>query len=394
MESEFFDFDKSFKIMTFALKFNRSHPSIKRDLKWMFHFGLMHGTYFAVFVTLVYSSISIDLKNDDFTQATANGVLCLIFTVSTYKYCIIWYYQDLLLDVIKKINMDYEEAQCFTKEEKQIVHKFINKGREVNKYWFILIVTTAFIFLAKSLGLMLYYTIIDEFKLVHLYEMHYPKFLEDKKDTLSVFILLYIIFLFYDLYGALTYIGFEPFGPVLMLHSCGQLEIVRGRILKIFQSNYTDAEIIEQLNDIAKYLQKILSFIESIKTSFKILYELTLKATAITIPITIYQIIQSLKKGELRIEFLTVIVAGVGLSTTPCYYSEMLMNAGKDLNQAIYECGWEKNFEPKSRKLIFLLLLRTSKSMAVRTIFVEVCLEALTDVYHMAYAISNLLNAK
>lgn len=44
----------------------------------------------------------------------------------------------------------------------------------------------------------------------------------------------------------------------------------------------------------------IFSFIESIKTSFKILYELTLKATAITIPITIYQIIQVSEYFEVK----------------------------------------------------------------------------------------------
>lgn len=53
---------------------------------------------------------------------------------------------------------------------------------------------------------------------------------------------------------------------------------------------------------------------------------------------------------------------------------------GDNLRMAVYTCNWETHWEQKSRKMILMLLLRTSRPVAIRTMFRNVCLDALTEV--------------
>ncbi|XP_045765840.1 uncharacterized protein LOC123867705 [Maniola jurtina] len=387
------NFENLFKTINFTLRANLSHPNIVRDLRWLCKFGVLYGIFLSVFFLLVYSIYFHDLKNGDSTQACANGILCVVFIVVTFNYCIMFTYKNVFKELIDKMNIDYQLAKNYLKKEQKVVLQFAQKGQGVAKFWLIVGICAGSLFVVKQVFLTIYYTATCEFRFIHLYELTYPNVIEEVKNNLIVYCILYIYFLFYDIFATIMFIGFAPMGSIFMLHACGQLELAKNRVLAIFNKNNSSDEINKKLRDVAEFLNTTYRFIDSIQFSFKVLYELTLKSTTIVVPITLYQVLESFKKGEFRVEFITIIIGGITLSSIPCYYSDALQEAGQNLRMAVYVSGWETHWERKSRTMILMLLLRTSRPVAIRTMFRDVCLGALTDVYHQAYAIFNVLNA-
>ncbi|XP_013164452.1 PREDICTED: uncharacterized protein LOC106115570 [Papilio xuthus] len=388
------DFNKMFNIMIFAMRVNRSHPDIARDRKWALQFICVHGIFFIMFCALVYSIIFYDIKSKDFTQACSNGAICIVFIVVTFKYCVMLYYQNLFKDMIQIMKNDYKLSTELPLEEQQIVLHFALKGKGVMKLWLIISICTACLFPVKAIVLMIYYKMIGDFKFVLLYDLTYPAGLEEHKNELGTFAFLYIAFFFYDFYSMLMYIAFAPLGPIFMLHVCGQLELVKNRVLMIYHNNSFDNEkVLNNLKDVIVHLQKIYSFVDGLKSSLKVLYEMTLKATILILPITFFLVIQSFKNGEVSLEFITIIIGAITLSGIPCYYSDLLMETGESVRLAIYSSKWEMYWDRRVRSLLLIALVRTERPVAIRSMFRPLCLDALTDVFHQSYAIFNLMNA-
>nr|WCC57350.1 odorant receptor 16.1 [Papilio dardanus] len=388
------DFNKMFRIMIFAMRVNRSHPDIPRDKKWALQFICFHGTFFIMFCALVYSIIFYDLKNKDFTQACSNGAVCIVFIIVTLKYCVMLYYQKLLKGMIQIMKNDYKLSTELPSEEQEIVLHYALKGKGVMKLLLVIPICTACLFPVKAIILMIYYKIIGDFKFVLLYDLTYPAGLEEHKNEPGTFAFLFLAFLFYDLYAMFMYIAFAPLGSIFMLHVCGQLELVKKRVLTIYPNNSFDHEkVLNSFKDVILHLQKIYSFVEDLKTSFKLLYELTLKATSVILPIILYMVIQSFKNGEINLEFITIIIGAITLSAIPCYYSDLLMETGESVRLAIYSSKWEMYWDKRVRSLLLMALVRTERPIAVRSMFRPLCLDALTDVFHQSYAIFNLMNA-
>ncbi|XP_041970727.1 uncharacterized protein LOC121727113 [Aricia agestis] len=394
MEEDFnLKFESLYKIIVLALKVNRCHPDVKRDWKWIVYIVLAHGFFFFVYCIVLYSTVFYDIKNKNFTQACANGVLAVIFNVVTLKYIVMVVYQKTLAEIIVKINKDYETAKSFSKQERDIILKYARKGKTIVKWWTYFALATAFLFMSKSVVLMTYYSLAGEFKLVHAYDMNYPKFVEDKKGELHVYLILYSFFIYYDLYAAIMYIGFVPLVPIFVLHACGQIEIVTTRLLNLSDSSHPKHIVQRQIKGIIIYVQEIQSFVKKIRYSMIFFYELLLKAAVILIPVTGYQILKSSQNGDFRIEFISVFIGSVTESGMPCFLGDVLLESSESMRQAVYACGWETHPHAGTRGLIKTLLVQTSRPVALNTLFRVISRDALTDVYHHAYAIFNLMNA-
>nr|AOG12934.1 odorant receptor [Eogystia hippophaecolus] len=388
------NFDEIFKISVCCLKLNRSYPTIKRDTKWFLQFILMYSIIFFVFSYLAYCIIFYDLKNNDFTQACTNGILSVVFTVVTFKYFIMLWYQKILMRLIEKMKRDFEFAKNLSYEEQCLVLEYAKRGRWVSKLWLLTAGSVGVVFPAKAFILMGYYVIIGEFRLIQIYNLTYPPFIESIKDNYIGFTIIFSILMFYDFFSVIMYIGFAPMGPIFMLHTCGQLEILKRRIQNLFADNGDDlSETRTQLKIIVKHLQEIYHFVDDIKYSFEVLYEIILKTTAFVIPITFYEIIDSIQQGRFSLEYCTFIFGGITLCYVPCYYGDLLMEKGESLRQAVYMSGWERYRDRSTRSTLVLMLSRAAKPLAIRTVFRIVCLDAFTELCHQSYAIFNVLNA-
>lgn len=251
------NFDKIFKIMLLAMKINRSHPYIERDKKWAVQFICMHGIFFLICCGLVYCIIFNDLKNKDYIQACSNGVLCVIFSVVTFNYCVMLWYQNHLKELIERMKEDYQLVSELPFAEQEITLKYAQLGNRVVIIWLCVSIFAGSLFVLKTIVCMVYYKIVGEFKFVHLYDLTYPSFIEDVKDELGPYFALYVTFLYFDVYAILMYIAFAPLGPVFMLHACGQLEVIKKRMLAIFLDKEIDSgKVLRDLREIVIRLQK------------------------------------------------------------------------------------------------------------------------------------------
>ncbi|KAJ8707364.1 hypothetical protein PYW08_010616 [Mythimna loreyi] len=396
------DFDKIFEIPTRALYISRAHPYIKRDWRWALYFSIVHGIFTVGFFTIIYNIICHDLKSNNFAQICKNGVLLVVYVIITFQYCVLLWHQDALVDLINYMKRDYEQSKDLSCIERDTLNKYVKLSVWVCKQWFVIGTVGPGTFIVKSFVLMLYYYVIDEFKFVPVYDLVYPSIIEKNNNNIFVFMLTYVLMFLFACYSALMYIAYVPLGPIFVLHICGQLELVEKRIDDLFVV-YDDIIIRKKLKSIIMQLQYIYSFVDRINQIFKIAYELTLKGSTLMLPITCYEVLdflaldllkfslQAFKHGEVRLEFIMFIVGGTLISSSPCYYSDLLMEKGENVRLALYTCGWELHYDRRTRTTLQLMLQRALRPIAIQTIFRALCLDTLT--FQQSYAIFNLMNA-
>lgn len=253
------DYDELFKISIWALKINRSYPTIPNDKTWFLSIIPMHGFFFFIFCLLLNSTICHDLKNNNFSAACTNGIFAVLFICVTFKYTMLFIKKQDIITVIKRIKRDFEAAKLLPKEEQDIVVYYAKTANWVTRVWTLTSCSTFSVFPMITIIRSIYYYWIGEFKLVFMYDMTYPEAIETRKNNISMYLFLLFTHMYYGLYTLLMYIGFTPLGLIFMLHACGQLEIVKYRIGNLFNGDHYDPkEIRERLKNIVMPLQEVL----------------------------------------------------------------------------------------------------------------------------------------
>ncbi|KAI8437125.1 hypothetical protein MSG28_010475 [Choristoneura fumiferana] len=282
------NYDELFKISIWALKINRSYPTIPNDKIWFLTMIPMHGFFFFIFCLLLNSTICHDLKNNNFSAACTNGIFAVLFFVVTFNYTVLFIKKHDIITAIKRVKRDYEAAKLLPEEEQAIVVQYAKAAN-----W---------------------------------------------------------------------------------------LEIVKFRISNLFNGGrYEPKEIRERLKHIVMPLQEILEFVHLLKETFRVIYEVYMKATTIVFPIAFYEIIESFKEGHGSFEYMTFIVAGSVLCFASCYYSDLLMEKGDSVRLSVYTSGWECHPDSGMRRTLLITLSRLERDVAIRTLFRTVNLDAFSE---------------
>lgn len=250
------NFEQLFKVSLFSMKINRSHPFVRRDTKWLTQFILIHGVYTTIFIIICHN-ILLNLKAGNITETCKNGTFAVVYIGNTFSYIILLWQQSNIADLIRDIKKDYVKAKTLPMAEKDIIYEYAKKGEHVCKQWFIIAYLGAASFVFKNLVVNLHSYIQGDFKLIQFHEMVYPSIIEERKESIIMFIVTYIFLVAYAFYSSTLYISFVPLGPMLMLHATGQLVVMRSRIDVLFKSGGDIEEIGVKLNGIIKELQYI-----------------------------------------------------------------------------------------------------------------------------------------
>ncbi|XP_026737263.1 uncharacterized protein LOC113500609 [Trichoplusia ni] len=227
-------FEKMFVISTTALRINRAHYSIARNLKWIKQCFLFFLSTFTLFFFLLNAILFHDIRSGNVAEASKNLSMVLVAITITLKYVVLLYHQNSMKHIVATVNKDYDLAKDFPEEEKQIVLKYAKKGVTVSKFWLVFGFGTSAVFPAKAFALMAYYYWKGEFVLVPLFDFRYPDQIEVYKSETWMFLMQFGLCFVFGSYAATMYVGFDPLVPIFMLHTCGQLELLCGRISKAF----------------------------------------------------------------------------------------------------------------------------------------------------------------
>lgn len=251
-------FEKVFKIAMVSLRINRSHPGIIRNrIFWITQFVPIMILSALSSTLLINSFLFHDIPNGMYSEASKNGTMFIVSITITFKYLILPFYQNFLKQFLNIVDEDYELAKKIPNEEKEIVLKYAKKDVTVCKFWLVSAIVTSAIFPIQALVLICYYYGEGERKLIPMFDLTYLEPFESGKNYLPVFCFLFLLCMLFDCYATTMYIGFDPLVPIFMLHTCGQLELLSLRIVKLFV-DFEDPKIIEnQLKLIVLKLQKL-----------------------------------------------------------------------------------------------------------------------------------------
>ncbi|XP_063824555.1 uncharacterized protein LOC135074184 [Ostrinia nubilalis] len=388
-----FKFDNMFVITAMAMFINRSHPSIPRNLFWVLQFLIILTLSTTTFLFLGNSVLLYDIPAGRYAEASKNGTMAIVAFTITIKYSFLLYFQKYMKNLINVVDRDYKLAMDFEEEEKEIVIMYAKKGAKVSWYWLLAALSTSIAFPLKAIFKMGYSYWQGDFKYIPMFDMRYPDRLDILKDIPAMFILLFVLCLMFGCYATTMYIGFDPLVPIFLLHICGQLDILSKRILKIFSENYNEEEINEKLKDVNIKLQDLYGLIENIKNKFTVLFEYNMKTTTFLLPLSLFQVVEDLKRSQLNMEFLSFFVATILHFYMPCYYSDNLLERSYYLREAIYSCGWETHPNTRARKTVLLMMTRTTAPLVLSTIFYTICLDTFAEMCRQSYAIFNIMNA-
>nr|AXF48787.1 odorant receptors OR40 [Lobesia botrana] len=375
------DYDEMFKISIWALKINRSYPTIAKDKIWLLTIIPVHGFFCFGFCLIINSMIFHDLKIGNFSAACTNGIFSVLFICVSFKYLVMITKSKDIVTAINKVKNDYTAADFLCSEEQAITSAYANRASWVTKIWLLTSCSTFSVFPLQVVVLTIYYYAIGDSKFVHMYQMTYPGDLEVNKNEPFTYFFLLFMQCYYGFYTLLMYVGFTPLGLIFMLHACGRLEIVKYRIGNLFNGEtYDEREIRQRLKNIVMPLQDVLDFVDLLKETFRVVYEVYMKATTVVFPIALYEILEAFKESRISIEFMTFIVAGTVLCFAPCYYSDLLMEKGLDLRMSVYASGWEVYPDSAMRRTLVIILCRLEREVAIRTLFRTVNLDAFSEV--------------
>nr|AQQ73510.1 olfactory receptor 30 [Heliconius melpomene rosina] len=384
-------FEDVFKLSTLALHFNGSHPQATRNRFKMFRIVYEHIITFLCFVSLLYSIILYDVNNKEYTEVIKNGVMAIVCVTVTFKFTILLRNRDDIQSLIDTINQDYELSEDLSEEEQHIVMKHANMGVDVCKIWLAASIVTGLLFPVKAFVLMAYKYINGEWELVPMFDLNWP-FINGIKKNPIIFTCIFAQCLSFDFFSASMYLGFDPLGPIFLVHACGQLDLLSNRFMKLF-SQGTTADAKENLKLIHLKLLEIYMYVKKIQDIFVVLYEFNMKTTTFLIPFSTFQFVESLRKKDISLEFASFAISAVFHFYMPCFYGNKLMDMSEKLRQSIYACGWEMERDIEIRKTILFMLTRTTVPLGIKSIFYSICLDTFGEMASQAYGIYNLMNA-
>lgn len=253
-----FDIAKILKISLTAMRVVRCHPEIPRDCKWVIQIMLGYTIFLIPGVAIFYSIFWINLRQNDFSETCRNGIFLITGLGATMKYFIMIRYRNIIINLFQDMEADLESAKSLPIDEQSIVRENVAKESAVCKQWLLLTLSCCGSFHVKMILLNTYNYIIGKEILVNLYDIAYPKAIEDIKNTnMYIFLFMYFIMFYYGAYSAVMYIAFVPLGPIFMLHSATQLTLVRKSVDRLYMNEVDGKDINEKLKGIIRHLQRI-----------------------------------------------------------------------------------------------------------------------------------------
>nr|ARO70520.1 Odorant Receptor 54-2 [Dendrolimus punctatus] len=384
------DFDEHFKIQMKAMKFFRVHPNTEYNHYKTLLIATALSLNTTYFVLLINSIINHDLKNKDYFNAIRNFVPVSYYVTLSLNYLLLFVNKKIIAKLIDYIKTDYSNMSNIDKQGRTIMYNYARKGSWIMLRILYLSLACILIFIMKSIIVSLIYKYRDEYRYVNFHEMHYPNFIDDRKQSdILVFIATYMGTLGYTTVNAAIFACVIPLGPITMLHACGQLELIKNKFEDLFKNDNID----ERLNEIIKDLQNVYSFIGNINKSFSTTYEILLKQNTLLMSLTSYAVIESVVQGNFAVEYISLFLSDLFTSSVLCYYGDLLMEKGEEVRLAAYQSGWEHVYNPSARKKLLIILTRGVQPTAIRSIFCIINLNTLANVYRTSYTIFNIMRA-
>lgn len=250
-------FEKVFNFTNNSLWKNGSHPALPRDIRWGLKSFATVSLSFILLFLLSNSIINHRIPNKEFTDVVRESIIATLAFTLICKYVILVYNRNIVFNLIRYMNDDYELSVHFSEEEIDIINKYIEKSRIVVKFWIMSTVLTLLLFILKAFGGTTYHYCKGNVKYVPLLDMILPHIMEQHKNELGGYMLITIMVATFGLYALFVYNGFEPLIPIFLLHCCGQLEILSLRMKNIFKDNASPEEIYDKIKEINMKLQSI-----------------------------------------------------------------------------------------------------------------------------------------
>ncbi|KAJ0171055.1 hypothetical protein K1T71_013254 [Dendrolimus kikuchii] len=383
-------FENLFKLQMIGMKINLCHPETKINKYWVLKNIIAFMPYTVAFILLVHAIIH-SLRGKDYFNAFRNGVPVIFYVSMILNFFLLIKKRSKLRNLIECMKGDYSKACAMDNERKEMIQEYAARGRKVLLFWGYLMLSTVVMFILKSMFLTIYHSKRSgELRLTPFFDVYYPFNINELRVYNKwVFGITYFNEIYFTSKSALIFFCTIPLGPIFMLHICGQLELVKIKFENVFENDNVD----EILRGIVQNLQYIYSFVSEINDCFMIIYEIMLKQNILLLPFTSHAIIQSIKRGEVTVEFAGILLQSIITSSIPCYYGDLLMQKGEELRLAAYNCGWERVHKPKARKTLLIIMARALRPVAIESIFSTMCLDTLTEVYRQGYTIFNLMSA-
>ncbi|GBP29615.1 hypothetical protein EVAR_79164_1 [Eumeta japonica] len=261
-------FKETFKTAEQALRLIRAYPDIPRDLFWFLQYVVMNIVVGTLFFWLLNSIINHDVPKGDYGEACKNGTMVIVYIVVNTKYWILMSHQRALADLLAKVDDDPRRETYSPEEEAAVTLYAHKKGVFVCKLWIVVAFSIPILLVLHAVLEMCWLAYQGNFHLVPMYDLTYPDSINELKYLPSVYAANFVHCMLYATFVVAGYIGFDPLAPCLMLHACGQLEVVRLRIGKLFPASGFDLkETQRKLGDIVTHLQEIYWYVSSLSNA-------------------------------------------------------------------------------------------------------------------------------
>ncbi|KAL0134019.1 hypothetical protein PUN28_001132 [Cardiocondyla obscurior] len=341
--------------------------------------------------TFQYRYCVLNIHTDDFSSYMDGLSSAMAYSLLCIKLIILWTHQRKFFDLMQMISLDWKEN-----DTTNCTSRIMTRSKKLAR------IASRCIIGVQAVSVCLYSTSI-------VVSGYTPEKLEPyNRELILKMVLPFNISteLIYETVQLVQFynIFFVAFGitsinsilVTLILHVCGQIDILRYRLTNIFSKNSADSvDDITMQKLIIKH-QQIITFAENIETLYTYIALIMLLSDTIIICCLGYIIVTSLNTPNVIAILIKCMLFYFAVNFEAfiyCFVGEYLSAKSKMIGDAAYDSHWY-NFPAKESRMILLLIMRSQKRLTITSgKIVDLSLEQFTSVVKASLSYISVLLA-
>ncbi|XP_012284958.1 odorant receptor 10a [Orussus abietinus] len=286
-------------------------------------------------------------------------------TTCLMKLIYLWIKKEVLRPVISSIIQDWTRPK--TNFEKDLMLQNARLSQKIGKTFFAMMYVAVLFYVIRHAFNEVQRRLSNNTEVEQEFVLHanYPF------DTSStwVYILVYFLQVFSDMYAALLFVTFDSFIFMLVLHLCAQIKIQRS-VIKNFAIREMRSEFQAMLRSVVTRYDHLSWFTRKIEDSFNNVFLSQFLACTLQfcfLGFKFLMIPRNETRGVIFIQGCCVLMYTLSLFLVPfmyCYLGECLHDESTGLCESCYEYEWY-NLSPHEAKCLMFIMLRSQHPLQI-----------------------------
>ncbi|XP_025073093.1 odorant receptor 22c-like [Pogonomyrmex barbatus] len=307
-----------------------------------------------------YRYVVVNIHMDDFSQYMDGVSSAMASSLLYIKLVILWSHQRIFFDLLQMMSADWQDY-ILNRYNSRVMADTANLARRASRWIVGMQVASVSLY---SVGVLASNTNNPERSEPYARELILKMELPFNISTNSIYTAVQSV-QFYHLFlvgGGISIIN--SLLVILILHVCGQIDILREWLTKAFSKDTIGATDEITIRSMIIKHQKIIAFAENIENMYTYIALMMLLSDTIIICCLGFIIVTSLDAPAVIVKSLLFYITMNLEAFIYCFFGEYLSAKSKMIGNAAYDSLWY-DFPAKESRIVLFLIIRSQKRLTI-----------------------------